>query len=313
MRAVAIQTEELDDAASSWLAERVDLKRCAPDEPGFADLLAIADALVVRTYTIVNDAMLDRAPKLRVVGRAGVGLDNIDLAACERRAVRVVHTPDANTQAVVELVAAFALDALRPRVFLDKALPLNEWKRVRNDLIAPKQLGDLTVGVLGFGRIGKGAARVFESFGSRVIYHDIEEVSPVSRLGAEPVSRDDLFRLADILTIHVDERAENRNLITSRELGAMKHNAILINTSRGFVVNTPDLASWLRANPGAQAILDVHEPEPFTSDCPLLGLPNAHLAPHIGAATARAKQNMSWVVKDVWRVICGEHPEHAAV
>jgi phosphoglycerate dehydrogenase-like enzyme len=93
----------------------------------------------------------------------------------------------------------------------------------------------------------------------------------------------------------------------------MKHNAILINTSRGFVVNTPDLASWLRANPGAQAILDVHEPEPFTSDCPLLGLPNAHLAPHIGAATARAKQNMSWVVKDVWRVICGEHPEHAAV
>lgn len=313
MRAVAIQTEELDDAASSWLAERVDLTRCAPDEPGFADLLAIADALVVRTYTIVNDAMLDRAPKLRVVGRAGVGLDNIDLDVCERRGVRVVHTPDANTQAVVELVAAFTLDALRPRLFLDKALPLSEWKRVRNDLIAPKQLGDLTVGVLGFGRIGKGVARVFESFGSRVLYHDIADVSPVGRLGAEPVSRDELFRLADILTIHVDERHENRDLITSSALGLMKPDAILINTSRGFVVNTRDLASWLQANPGAQAILDVHEPEPFTSDHPLLGLPNAHLSPHIGAATARAKRNMSWVVKDVWRVICGESPEHAAV
>lgn len=313
MRVLAIQTEELDGDASAWLAERVDLKRCAPDDPGFAGLLARAGALVVRTYTLVNDAMLDRAPNLRVVARAGVGLDNIDLPACERRGVRVVYTPDANTQAVVELVAAFTLDALRPRVFLDKALPLAEWKKARNDLIAPRQLGDLTVGVLGFGRIGKGVARVFEAFGSRVLYHDIEDVSPVGRLGAEPVSRDDLLRRSDILTIHVDERRENRDLIAAAQLALMKPDAILINTSRGFVVSARDLAAWLRANPAAQAILDVHEPEPFPGDHPLLGLSNAHLSPHIGAATAKAKRNMSWVVRDVWRVLCGEKPEHAAV
>lgn len=268
---------------------------------------------MVRTYTVVNEAMLERATKLRVVGRAGVGLDNIDLKACERRGIRVVHTPDANTQAVVELVAAFVFDALRPRVFLDKPLPLAEWKRLRTELIAPNQLGDLTVGVVGFGRIGKGVARVFEAFGARVLYHDIEDVSPVSRLGAEPVDFDTLLRASDIVTLHVDERAGNRDLLTAKQLASLKNTAILVNTSRGFVVNPIDLAEWLRTNPGARAILDVHEPEPFPEGHPLLGLPNAHLAPHIGAATAPAKRNMSWVVRDVWRVICGEAPEHAAV
>ncbi len=312
MRTLAIQTEELDDAAAAWLAERLDLRRCAADESGFPALLAEAQALVVRTYTIVNDAMLDRAPNLRVVGRAGVGLDNIDLNACERRGVVVVNTPDANTQAVVELVVAFALDALRPRVFLDRALPLAEWKRVRNELIAPRQLGDLTVGVLGFGRVGRGTARVFEAFGCRVLYHDIEDVSPVGRLGAEPVDFETLLRESDILSIHVDDRAGNKDLIAAPQLELLKADALLINTSRGFVVNTEDLAAWLRAHPAARAILDVHHPEPFPGESPLLGLPNAHLAPHIGAATARAKQNMSWVVKDVWRVLNGEAPEHPA-
>jgi phosphoglycerate dehydrogenase-like enzyme len=312
MRALAIQTEELDDAAAAWLAERVDLRRCSAEEPEFAALLADAQALVVRTYTIVNDALLDRAPKLRVVGRAGVGLDNIDLDACERRGVAVVNTPDANTQAVVELVVAFTLDALRPRLFLDRALPLPEWKRVRNELIAPRQLGDLTVGALGFGRIGKGVARVFEAFGCRVLFHDIAEVSPVARLGAEQVGFDELLRSSDILTIHVDERPANRDLIAAEQLAMLNPDALLLNLSRGFVVSPADLAAWLKDHPAAQAILDVHEPEPFPSDCPLLGLPNAHLAPHIGAATARAKQNMSWVVKDVWRVLNGDKPEHPA-
>lgn len=312
MKALVLQTEELDDAASEWLAERVDLRRCAPDEPGFADLLTNADALVVRTYTIVNEAMLAKAPKLRAVARAGVGLDNIDLRACERRGVRVLNTPDANTQAVVELVVSFALDALRPRLFLDKALPLREWKRVRDDLIAPKQLGDLTVGVLGLGRVGTRVARVFEAFGCRVLYTDLLELRR-ENLRAKATDLDDLLRSSDVLTVHVDERASNRDLIDAGALSRMKPDALLINASRGFVVNPAALAAWLRANPGAQAILDVHEPEPFHSDYPLLGLPNAHLAPHIGAATAQAKRNMSWVVKDLWKVLSGEKPEHAAV
>jgi phosphoglycerate dehydrogenase-like enzyme len=312
MRALVIQTEELDNTAASWLAERVDLRRCAAEESGFAELLAEAEALVVRTYTIVDDALLAGAPKLRVVGRAGVGLDNIELEACKRRGVVVVNTPNSNTQAVVEIVVAFTLDALRPRLFLDRALPLAEWKRTRNELIAPRQLGDLTVGVLGFGRIGKGVARVFEAFGCRVLFHDIEDVSPVGRLGAEQVDFELLLRTSDILTIHVDERPGNRDLIAAEQLAMLSPDALLVNLSRGFVVNSYDLADWLRAHPAAQAILDVHEPEPFPSDYPLLGLPNAHLTPHIGAATARAKQNMSWVVKDVWRVLSGDKPEHPA-
>ena len=311
MRALVLQTEELDASASDWLAERVDLRRCAPDDPGFADLLARADALVVRTYTIVNEAMLAKAPKLRAVARAGVGLDNIDLRACERMGIRVLNTPDANTQAVVELVVSFVLDALRPRLFLDKALPLKEWKRVRDELIAPRQLGDLTVGVLGLGRVGTRVARVFEAFGCRVLYNDLLELRR-DNLRAQAVDLDTLLRSSDVFTVHVDERAGNRDLIGARALSLLKPDALLINASRGFVVNPGRLASW-RAHPARAG-----DPRRPRARAVPPGVPAARPAqphpPHIEAwRRAQAKRNMSWVVKDLWKVLSGEKPEHAAV
>src|SRR6266850_4938883 len=116
---IVIQTEHLSPDAAAWLGERCRLVVCAHDDPKFADILAEAAGLVVRTYTIVDDQLLDRALKLRVVGRAGVGLDNIDVPACRKRGIEVVHTPDANTQAVVEFVICLLSDALRPRITLE--------------------------------------------------------------------------------------------------------------------------------------------------------------------------------------------------
>jgi len=115
-----------------------------------------------------------------------------------------------------------------------------------------------------------------------------------------------------VLTIHIDTRPSNRNFVNAPFLAPLKEDVLLINAARGFVLDERALAAFLRGHADAHAVLDVHEPEPFTADNPLLGLPNAKLAPHMAACTLTAKNNMSWVVRDVWRVLCGEVPEFPA-
>lgn len=310
---LVIQTEDLDEAPAAWLAERCELVRCGATEAGFGALLANAQGLVVRTYTRVDRAMLEKGPKLRVVGRAGVGLDSIDLEACASRGVRVVSTPDANTQAVVEFVWALIFDALRPRLFLSEALEKEHWVQVRKELRAPRQIDEMTLGVYGLGRIGKRMAAVGHTLGMRVIYHDLLEIPPALRHGATAVSRDELLAGADILTIHVDGRPSNRGLVDADAFARMKPDVLLINAARGFLMDNRACAAFFGEHPDAMALLDVHEPEPIGSDYPLLGMPNVHLSPHLAAATDRAQENMSWVVRDVWRVLNGETPEHASV
>lgn len=309
---LVIQTEHLDEAAAAWMGERCDLRRCSSDDPAFDGLLGQADALLIRTYTRVDDALLAKAPRLRCVARAGVGLDNVDLAACKARGVRVVSTPGANTRAVVEYVWAMVLDALRPRTVLREPLNAPEWKALRTRLVAQRQLSDLTLGVLGLGRVGTGVARVGVALDMRVLYHDLLEFPAERRAGAAAATFERVMRESDIISVHVDGRSSNRGLINARALALCKPDVVLVNTSRGFVVHTPDLAAFLKQNPRATALIDVHEPEPFGTDYPLLGLPNARLSAHIAAATSTAQNNMSWVVRDLDRVLRGEQPEHEA-
>ncbi|MEM8758122.1 MAG: NAD(P)-dependent oxidoreductase [Planctomycetota bacterium] len=310
-RPLVIQTEDLDADAAAWLSERCELVRCGSDETGFDLLLAAAYGLVIRTYTEVDAAMLERAPSLSVVGRAGVGLDNVDLAACGARGVRVVHTPGANTAAVVEYVVAMMLDALRPRVFLDTPLgDLAAWQSLRNDLIAPRQLADLTMGVVGMGRIGSRVADVARSLGMLVVYTDLE---PRGQGCGKQVPLRALCETADVISVHVDGRPGNRHLLAMDAFGRMKSDVVFINTSRGFVVEPVACAEFMVEHPGACAMLDVHEREPIVPTSPLLEIANVHLSPHIAGATASAKRAMSWVVRDVWRVLDGEEPKHAAV
>jgi len=312
MKPLIIQTEHLDPEAGAWLAERCRVEVCPSEDSRFSSLLREADGLLIRTYTQVNDAMLARAPRLKVVARAGVGLDNVDIAACTKRGVRVVSTPGANTRAVVELVFAMVLDAIRPRVFLTEALDATRWKELRKELQAPRQLAGMTMGILGLGKVGTAIARIAAAFEMRVIYHDLREIAPEGRLGAAPVVRDELFAQADVLSLHVDGRAGNRGIVGPAELARCRPDVVLVNTSRGFVMNNAALRTFLLANPGACVLLDVHEPEPIPADYPLLGVQNAHISPHIGAATASANRNMSWVVRDLWRVLSGEEPEWPA-
>ncbi|MBL8760711.1 MAG: 3-phosphoglycerate dehydrogenase [Phycisphaerae bacterium] len=308
-----VVSEELSAGALAWLGERCEVE-CVRFDAGaaFDAALSRADALVVRTYTKVTAELLAKGARLRVVGRAGVGLDSIDVCACRARGVEVVYTPDANTVAVSEYVLALVVDAFRPRGFVEGALAQAEWSALRKEMIAPRQLSELTLGILGLGRIGKRVARWARALDMNVIYHDLLEMPEAVRCGARPVSRDELLAGADVLTIHVDGRASNRGLVTAEWLARVKRDVTIVNTSRGFVVEAGALAAFLRTSAGARAILDVHEPEPFGAEYPLLGLPNAFLAAHLAACTRTAHENMSWVVRDVWRVLAGEAAEFSA-
>ncbi len=308
----AIITEHLDPACAAWLAERCDVTHAPAGTPEFETHIADADALVIRTYTKIDAALLDRAPRLRVVGRAGVGIDNIDRALCAARGVRVVYTPDANTQAVAEYVIALILDDLRPRPTVGRAIDVESWKSLRSASIGAKQLRDCTVGILGLGRVGKRVAACLSGFATRVTYHDLLDIPVAERAGATTVGMDELLASSDIVTVHVDDRASNRNLIDAAALSKCRDDVLLINASRGFVADPSALCAFLQAHPGARAVLDVHQPEPPGAVHPLMGLANCRLLPHLGAATAEAHRNMSWVVRDVWRVLSGEQPEHEA-
>lgn len=312
--ALVIQAEHLDEAPAAWLGERCDLVQCGKDDPRFPALLGDARALIVRSYTPVTQELLVAAPKLRVVARAGVGLDTIDLAACRARGVRVVHTPGANTQAVVELVYALLLDAIRPRAFLHRPVAdLRAWKQVRQELTAARELGSMTLGILGLGRIGSRVAEVARALGVRTIYCDVREIPEGERFGAMPVSMDELLSRSDAITVHVDGVPGNRHLIGAPHFARMRPEVVFLNLSRGHVVDPFACAAFMIEHPGACAILDVHDPEPFDAAYPLLDIANVHLTPHIGGATLPASEAMSWVVRDVWRVLTGEEPEFEAV
>lgn len=302
-RPTVIVTEALTAEPLAWLSERASVVLAAADTPEFARAAPRAEGLVVRTYTRVDAGLLGAMPRLRAVGRAGVGLDNIDTDACAARGVAVCSTPDANTSAVVEFVVASMLDATRPRGYLDRALDPEAWNDLRADLVAPRQLAGLTLGVWGFGRIGSKVARVGRALGMTVVYHDLRAIPESHREGADPVSRDELLGMSDFLTVHVDGRKENRGMVGAEAFGRMKEDVVFINTSRGFVVDPGACADFMRARPEAQALLDVHEPEPIPVEYELLMMPNVYLTPHIASATQRAKDAMSWVVRDVWGVL----------
>ncbi len=316
-RPKVVLTEHLDDAAMRWLEARTALVRQShEDAAGLRKQLRQAEGLVVRTYTIVDGKLLDAAPKLRVVGRAGVGLDHIDLAACRQRGVTVVYTPDANTQAVVEYVTGLTLDAVRPRVGLEGYVPAERFHAMRSTHVG-RQLDGMVLGVLGMGRIGRRVAQVARAIGMRVLYNDLLTRRQLDLSPDDPsafVDKPTLYRESDVLSVHVDGRAANRHLIDAEALGQLKPNCVFINAARGMLVDSHALAAWAKANAerGAMAYLDVHDPEPPAEDYPLFGLANVKLLPHLASRTPVAMANMSWVVRDVVTVLEGGKPKYPA-
>src|SRR4051794_7286058 len=179
-RPVVLVTEGSDARPLEWLRERADVVEVKYDDPALAQHLPRADGMVVRTYTKVNDALLAQAPRLKVVGRGGVGLENIDVVACRRRGVEVVFTPDANTLAVGDFVFGAMIQLLRPYAGVGSAMsPPAEFKQIRNTQRG-RQLNELTLGILGMGRVGRRVGNIAANgFGMRVIFNDVIDVGPL--------------------------------------------------------------------------------------------------------------------------------------
>lgn len=306
-------TEDTDARPLAWLKERARVVEAAPGTSEFEAAQPEIVGLVVRTYTKVNAALLDRCPKLKVVGRGGVGIENIDVKACRARGVEVVYTPDANSFAVADFVIGYALQLLRPWAFFrDRVYEPKEFRHVR-DTLRGVQLDELTFGILGMGRVGRRLGHIAATgFGARVIYHDILDVRSQLTFPAEAVDKPTLFRAADIVTLHIDMRPGNEHLVGAPLISLMKPTAILINASRGEVLDDAALAAAIREKRIAGAAIDVFDPEPPKADYPLLGFDNVLLTPHMAARTYTAVENMSWVVRDVIDVLNGKPPKYPA-
>jgi D-3-phosphoglycerate dehydrogenase len=309
---LVLVTEGSDPCPLEWLAERVRVVSMSTSDPQFPTMLAQAEGLLVRTYTKVNAAFLDGAPRLKVVGRGGVGLENIDVKECRRRGIEVVYTPDANTLAVGDFVFGYLLQLLRPwEFFKTEVYPPKEFKRIR-DTVRGKQLNELTIGILGLGRVGKRVGHIAANgFGMRVLYNDLLPMSALD-FPATSVEKNELYAQSDILTLHVNMKPGNENLVGREQLAKLKPGAVVINTCRGEVLDVHALADALREKRIFAAAIDVFAPEPPPADFPLLGMENVLLTPHLAARTSTALENMSWVVRDVLTVLNGQKAKYPA-
>jgi (S)-sulfolactate dehydrogenase len=305
-------TEPLAPEPLAWINARARVIQSSPETLDCKDL-AQAQGLIVRTYTNVTPELLDRAPGLRVVGRAGVGLDNIDLDACRSRDIRVVHTPNANAHSVVEYVIANTIGSLRSIQHVDTFHDERAWRTLRDGSVSPRSCVGATLGIIGLGNIGSRVASAARALGMHVIYHDIREIPEDDRNGAQSASLEELATQSDIITIHVDGRVENTRIFDATFFGRLRESVILINASRGFVIDTQAAIEFANSHQNAQLVLDVHDPEPIPEHSALWSQRNVLLTPHIASGTRQAKEAMSWVVLDVMRVLEGQQPAYGAV
>jgi D-3-phosphoglycerate dehydrogenase len=250
--------------------------------------LADADILVVRGHVRVDDALLDQAPRLGLVVKAGSGTDNIDLAATGARKVQVVTTP-ASTTAVAELAILLLFAVRRHLVGLHAAVREGDWDAKYRHV--GSELTGSELGLVGFGAIGREVARIASGIGMRVKAYDRSPGQPekhavAERLGVAMMPLEALLPAVDALSLHMPLTPETRGLLGTKELSRMRAGAVLVNTARAEIVDRAALMDALTNGPLAGAGLDVHYKEPVPPDDPILAMPNVVCAPHIGAQTA---------------------------
>ena len=293
-------TEFMDEDAVASLAARFDVLYDATlvDRPGdLAPLLADAAAVVVRNKTQVDTGLLAAAPRLKVVGRLGVGLDNIDLPGCAARGIEVIPASGANALAVAEYVIGAALMLLRGAYASSAAVGAGAWPRAA--LSDGREIAGKTLGVVGFGAIGRLVGRLARALGMSVAGFDAQMPADAAVWRDErttPLPFDDLLRSADVVTLHVPLSTQTRALLAGPKLALMKADAILINTARGGVVDEAALAAALKAGKLGGAALDVFEREPLPAGSVLAGCPNLILTPHVAGVTRESNVRVSTLI-----------------
>jgi len=260
------------------------------------DLLAKVegyDAIVVRSRTKVDAEVIARATRLKIVGRPGTGLDNIDMRAANARGVDVVNSPEALVEAVAEHVIGLMLSLARSIPAADASMKAGIWEKQR---FVGVELKGKTLGIAGLGRIGRRVAEIARAMGMSLLGYDVIEVpqETLASLGCRMVDLDTLFASADFITLHVPLTTETRHMVDRRRISLMKKGSALINTSRGEVIDEDALVKALEAGEVGGAALDVFENEPPGAE--IVAAPNLITTPHIGGQTKDAQTNAVRIV-----------------
>ncbi|QSR88839.1 phosphoglycerate dehydrogenase [Methylacidiphilum caldifontis] len=277
---------ELRSVAQFKIDEKYGLK-----ENELSQIIADYDAVIVRSQTKITRKVIESGKKLKVIGRAGVGIDNVDVDAATEHGIVVMNTPGGNTIATAEHTLSLLLALARNVPQAHVSMQLGEWKRKNFEGI---ELYGKVLGILGLGRVGREVAKRALAFGMKVKCFD-PYLSPtkVKNLQIELVnSLDELFPAIDFLSLHAPLTAETEGIINKENLKKCKQGIRIINCARGGLICVADLAEFLKSGWVAGAALDVYEPEPPPADFPLRGLPNVILTPHLAASTVEAQENV---------------------
>jgi len=254
------------------------------------------DVLVVRSRTKATRDIIERGERLRVIARAGTGLDNIDISAAKDRGIAVLNTPEAPADSVSELTIGLMLALARKICLADASMKNGQW--LKNELEGYTLKGK-TLGLIGLGNIGTRVAKIAKAIGMRILITKRTPPSPamLEALEAEFLPLEDLLKRSDIVSIHVPLTRETERMIGATEIGLMKESAFLINTSRGGIVDEEALVAALRTEKLRGAALDVYESEP-PRNLELIKLPNVVCTPHIGAQTMEARRTASTLIAE---------------
>ena len=304
-RPVVLIAEELSPATMAALGPDFEVKHVdGTDRTALLAAVVDAAAILVRSATQVDAEVFAAATKLKVVARAGVGLDNVDVAAATQAGVMVVNAPTSNIVSAAELAVGLLIALARHIPAAHASLVAGEWKRSKFNGI---EIADKTLGVIGFGRIGMLVAQRLSAFGVSILAYDpYVQPARAAQLGVRVVSLEELLRESDFITVHLPKTADTVNLIGEAEFEMMKDSALLINAARGGIVNEAALYEALKANKIAGAGLDVYAKEPCT-DSPLFTLPNVVVTPHLGASTDEAQEKAGIAVaRSVRLALAGE-------
>lgn len=298
-------TEFMDERAVARLAARADVnyQPALVDDPVRLQALAAeVDALIVRNRTQVRGELLQAliaSGRCRVVGRLGVGLDNIDVEACAARGIQVIPATGANAQSVAEYAVGTAMLLLRGAYASTAEVAAGRWPR--QALSNGREVGGRTFGLVGFGAIGQCTARLARGLGMTVIAHDalMDADHPAfEATGVRCAGLDEVLRMADVVSLHVPLLPSTRGLLDARRLQAMKPGAVLINTSRGGIVDEQALAAALRSGHLGGAALDVFDAEPLPASPHFQACPNLLLTPHIAGVTVESNERVSSLIAD---------------
>lgn len=263
------------------------------------DAIAGADAVLVRSATKITRESLSRADRLKVIGRAGVGVDTIDVDAATERGIPVLTAPAGNTISAAELTMALLLALARRVPAADRSMRAGEWDRKS---FTGVELYGKTLGLIGAGRIGGEVAKRARAFGMRVLVFDpFLSADRAASLGAEMAAFDDVLTQADVLSVHVPLTAQTTGQIGDAQIARLKPTAFVLNVARGGVVDEDALLRALQSKRIAGAALDVFSSEPLPADHPFRTLANVVLTPHLGASTAEAQQNVAIEIAEAVR------------